>query len=146
MKNCLAFSGLVIKRYMIMKKAKRVKRDENILRAFIRVYCRENHQKVTADEVKQFSTAEELDENGRLLHPEEFVMTDSGLCSVCQDLLTYAIKRNELCPLDPKPRCKKCHVHCYKPEMRERIRKVMAFSGKHYMKRGRFDWIYKYLL
>lgn len=52
------------------------------------------------------------------------------LCQDCEALLEYAWKRLELCKhRENKPTCGKCPTHCYKPEMRERIRKVMRFSG-----------------
>lgn len=54
----------------------------------------------------------------------------SGLCTECQDLLTYANERLTRCPFAPdKPACAKCPVHCYKADMRERIRHVMRYSG-----------------
>lgn len=38
--------------------------------------------------------------------------------------------RSDKCPfMDTKTFCSNCSVHCYKPEMREKIRKVMRFSG-----------------
>ncbi|PKN69431.1 MAG: hypothetical protein CVU54_10420 [Deltaproteobacteria bacterium HGW-Deltaproteobacteria-12] len=53
-----------------------------------------------------------------------------GLCPECRRLLDYVTKRLGKCPLrGNKPRCSKCPVHCYKPEMRERIRAVMKYSG-----------------
>jgi hypothetical protein len=30
---------------------------------------------------------------------------------------------------DKKPTCEKCPIHCYTPEMRDKIRKVMRYSG-----------------
>jgi len=52
------------------------------------------------------------------------------LCPQCLDLFDYVKKRLEKCPLKTeKPRCSKCPVHCYKPEMRERIKAVMRYSG-----------------
>jgi len=52
------------------------------------------------------------------------------LCNSCRDLLEYALSRLEQCPYgEKKPACKKCSVHCYKPQYREEIRKVMRFSG-----------------
>jgi hypothetical protein len=66
------------------------------------------------------------------------------LCPECADLLGYAAKRLRSCPLDPKPSCKKCQVHCYRPDYRERIREVMAWSGKRMILRGRLDLIAHY--
>lgn len=52
------------------------------------------------------------------------------LCSDCQALLDYALRRLELCKFgNGKTSCRKCPVHCYKPEMKNRIRKVMRYSG-----------------
>jgi hypothetical protein len=52
------------------------------------------------------------------------------LCPECSDLQEYAIARLDRCPFqEEKPTCAKCPVHCYKPEMRQRIREVMKFSG-----------------
>lgn len=31
--------------------------------------------------------------------------------------------------MEHKTFCSNCRVHCYKPEMREKIREVMRFSG-----------------
>jgi hypothetical protein len=92
-------------------------RELATLQRFVKVYCRAHHGS-----------------NG------------SGLCKECHDLLEYAEKRREKCPYDPKPKCKNCITHCFRPEYREKIRKVMRFSGKHFVKRGRIDWMVKYFL
>jgi predicted amidophosphoribosyltransferase len=53
-----------------------------------------------------------------------------GLCPECRELFDYVKKRLEKCPLkDNKPKCSKCHVHCYKPDIREKIKAVMRYSG-----------------
>lgn len=52
------------------------------------------------------------------------------LCSECEELVNYAKARSQRCPfMAEKTFCAHCKVHCYRPEMRERIRKVMRFSG-----------------
>lgn len=52
------------------------------------------------------------------------------LCPECSELLDYANQRVNKCPfMETKTFCSNCKVHCYKPEMRERIREVMRFSG-----------------
>ena len=99
-----------------MKKEKRIKKDEKVLRAFIKTYCNKHHKP----------------------------LNDNELCSECKVLLEYSLKRNENCPLDHKPKCKKCAIHCYKPEYRQRIKEIMKFSGIHYIKKGRLDWVYRY--
>lgn len=56
--------------------------------------------------------------------------TKKGLCPECEELSCYARQRSEKCPfMESKTFCANCKVHCYKPEMREKIRKVMRFSG-----------------
>lgn len=53
-----------------------------------------------------------------------------GLCPACAALAAYAEQRSDRCPfMETKTFCSNCSVHCYKPEMREKIREVMRFSG-----------------
>jgi hypothetical protein len=78
----------------------RISREERTITLMIDLYCRQNHSSA-------------LD-----------------LCPECQELWDYAQARLLRCPFSPdKPTCANCPVHCYKPEMRERIRRVMRFSG-----------------
>lgn len=57
-----------------------------------------------------------------------------GLCSECIELRDYAFGRIDRCPIrEHRVRCTKCEVHCYSPEMRERIRAVMRYSGPRMM-------------
>ncbi len=88
-----------------------------ILRQFVSVFCRKKHGQ-RAD----------------------------GLCESCRDLLRYARQRLDKCPFDPKPKCKDCLVHCYAQAYRARIKEVMRFSGMHFVKRGRLDWLVRYFL
>ncbi|MBN2288732.1 MAG: nitrous oxide-stimulated promoter family protein [Candidatus Glassbacteria bacterium] len=97
--------------------AKDKAQEYKVLEKFIGVYCRSLHQG-----------------NG------------GGLCSECSDLLAYAGKRLEKCPYHPKPKCKGCETHCYKPEYRKKIQEVMRFSGIYFIKRGRLDWLLKYFM
>jgi hypothetical protein len=56
--------------------------------------------------------------------------TKGALCPECAALRDYARQRSEKCPfMESKTFCSNCKVHCYKPEMREKIREVMRFSG-----------------
>jgi hypothetical protein len=51
-------------------------------------------------------------------------------CPECRNLLNYALICIDRCPFKAdKPACLKCPVHCYKPHMREKIRKVMRYAG-----------------
>ena len=53
-----------------------------------------------------------------------------GLCPECAELDAYARERSDRCPhRESKTFCSKCATPCYRPEMRERIREVMRFSG-----------------
>ena len=69
-----------------------------------------------------------------------------ALCAERADLLGFARGRLERCPLDPKPKCKDCKVHCYAPAYRAKVREVMRFSGMHFVRRGRLDWLLKYFM
>jgi predicted amidophosphoribosyltransferase len=52
------------------------------------------------------------------------------LCPDCQALRDYAIQRLDHCPFqERKTTCVNCAVHCYKKEMRERVREVMRYAG-----------------
>lgn len=53
-----------------------------------------------------------------------------GICEDCQKLLDYACSRCDHCPfMETKTFCVNCKVHCYKPQMREKIKAVMRYSG-----------------
>lgn len=56
--------------------------------------------------------------------------TKGELCTECKALKDYAMMRSDKCPfMETKTFCSNCKVHCYKADMREKIRKVMRFSG-----------------
>ncbi|MBI1387033.1 MAG: nitrous oxide-stimulated promoter family protein [bacterium] len=92
-----------------------VKLNQDVLTTFVEVYCWKNHRRERGD-----------------------------LCPQCDDLLRYACQRVERCPYDPKPKCKTCPTHCYKPDYRSRMKEVMRYSGMYFVKRGRIDWLIKY--
>jgi len=53
-----------------------------------------------------------------------------GLCADCSALRTYAQRKLDRCPFQAgKPTCARCRVHCYRHEMRERVREVMRYAG-----------------
>lgn len=55
---------------------------------------------------------------------------DAPMCVECGALLEYAARRLERCVFgDAKPACANCVVHCYRADMRERVREVMRWSG-----------------
>ncbi|MDR3653771.1 MAG: nitrous oxide-stimulated promoter family protein [Paludibacter sp.] len=52
------------------------------------------------------------------------------LCSECKTIKMYALNKLSKCPYgNNKTACKECKTHCYKTEMREKIREVMRYSG-----------------
>lgn len=73
--------------------------DKKVLRVMIGIYCNAAHQ-------------------------------SENLCPECSELYEYACARVYSCPLgEAKTTCAKCPVHCYDNAHRERIRKVMRYSG-----------------
>lgn len=78
----------------------RIEKDKRILRFMIDLYCEKKH-KLGLDQ-----------------------------CPQCQELYEYSVNRLTNCRYgEDKPSCKKCKTHCYRPEMKEKIKKVMRFSG-----------------
>lgn len=56
--------------------------------------------------------------------------TKGELCPECAALAEYARMRSDKCPfMENKTFCSSCKVHCYQPQMREQIRKVMRYAG-----------------
>ncbi len=52
------------------------------------------------------------------------------LCQECSQLQEYADNRIDKCPhKETKTFCSNCETHCYKKEMRDKIKEVMRFSG-----------------
>jgi len=52
------------------------------------------------------------------------------LCADCAELREYAARRLARCVFgDAKPACANCVVHCYRADMRERVREMMRWSG-----------------
>ncbi len=52
------------------------------------------------------------------------------ICESCAELIEYAKARLDHCKFgEAKPTCKSCPTHCYKPEMREKMKTVMRYAG-----------------
>ncbi len=52
------------------------------------------------------------------------------LCPDCQELCKYALNRLDHCRWgDDKTFCSQCPCHCYRPDMRERVKELMRYSG-----------------
>ena len=66
----------------------------------------------------------------RLYCAKKHKSRDNKLCNECAAINEYAAQRLTHCPFgDEKAACADCKVHCYKPEMRDKIRQIMRFSG-----------------
>ncbi len=93
--------------------------EKTILKEMIGLYCRLKHKKGNKDKTDKNADRQ---------------AGKNSLCPDCTGLLDYALLRTEKCPfMATKSFCSKCKVHCYKPEMREKIRQVMKFSGPRMM-------------
>jgi len=78
----------------------RMVREKKTVAAMIRLYCRGRHG------------------------------PGDGLCPECASLEQYAMCRLDRCPFgEEKPTCAKCPIHCYKPEMRAKVKEVMRYAG-----------------
>lgn len=107
-------------------------KDLRLLLQFTSVYCRAKHDR------SQAVIGIDEPELNRL------PLAKYPVCEDCRELLLYAFERRMRCPLEDKPACKHCPVHCYKPVYRERVREIMRFSGQHLIKRGRLDLLWHY--
>ncbi|WP_321371284.1 nitrous oxide-stimulated promoter family protein [uncultured Desulfuromusa sp.] len=106
------------------------KKDLKILVLFTSVYCHGLH------------TSEKALLSG--LDPQLASLKRYSCCHECRQFLLYAIQRRINCPLDEKPACKHCVVHCYRNEYREKVREIMRYSGKALIKKGRLDLLWHY--
>ena len=92
------------------KTDKKRAREISVLDKMISLYCKKNHAKGAAGGKGGENAAH--------------------LCIECQELQEYAHAKIECCPfIENKTFCSNCKVHCFAPDMREKIRKVMRFSG-----------------
>jgi hypothetical protein len=107
-------------------------KDLRLLALFIACWCKAQHD----------GAARELIGNDAALL--RLNRADDRLCPECRQLLAYAIARRRSCPLNPKPVCKDCPIHCYQAEQRAKIRNIMRFSGRHLILRGRLDLLWHY--
>ena len=103
--------------------------DIRTLIRFVFIFCRENHD---GDKTPLEADSDEIAMRGILLCPD------------CIRLTRYALAMRLRCPYDPKPMCKKCPTHCYKGDYREKIRRIMKFSGLYLVKHGRLDMLFHY--
>jgi hypothetical protein len=78
----------------------RITREKKTIEAMIHIYCKNKHK------------------------------TEGELCPECAELFEYAKMRLDKCPFqENKSTCGKCLVHCYQPQMREKVKKIMRYAG-----------------
>ncbi len=77
----------------------KIEREKRIVTQMIKLYCR---------------------------HKEK----NKELCDRCRQLTLYATARLDHCKYgNNKKSCKRCPIHCYKPEMKAQIKQVMRWAG-----------------
>ena len=111
----------------------RIDWEKRTVRHMIELWCRKNHGGKTCREMGSrggglvsHSGGGEGSHGGS----GEGSHGGSGLCGECRELLEYSLARLDHCKFgNAKTKCHKCPVHCYRPDMREKIRTVMRFSG-----------------
>jgi hypothetical protein len=78
----------------------RITREKKTIEAMMRIYCKDKHE------------------------------TEGELCPECSDLFEYAMIQLDRCPFqEKKTTCAKCPIHCYQPQMREKVKTVMKYAG-----------------
>lgn len=79
----------------------KIEKEKNIVALMIEIYCKGKHKS-----------------------------KEGGLCNECSELKKYAYKRLNYCKFgENKSTCSRCTIHCYKKDMREKIKDVMKYSG-----------------
>lgn len=100
----------VIKQYEqnnSLKIKRKIDYEKNILLYMIELYCRYNHKNYN----KAFGS--------------------KNICKECEEVYNYACERTSKCRfISTKTFCSACTSHCYKKDMREKIKNIMIFSGK----------------
>ena len=81
-------------------KINRVDSQKKSMEVMVKLYCRKNH-----------TSKEEI-------------------CYECREVLNYAVTRLNNCRYgDNKPNCGDCKTCCYKKDMKEKMIKIMRYSG-----------------
>ena len=115
----------------------RIDWEKRTVRHMIELWCRKNHGGKACCEMGSrggdlvsHSGGGEGSHGGQGSHECQVGHGGPGLCGECRELLEYSLARLEHCKFgNAKTKCHKCPVHCYRPDMREKIRTVMRFSG-----------------
>lgn len=66
-------------------------------------------------------------------HGQNHERNHEDLCDDCRELRDYSLARTERCPHVSKTLfCVNCPTPCYKPDMKERMRLMMKYSGPRF--------------
>jgi hypothetical protein len=78
----------------------RLEREDKTIKSMIRIYCTGEHK------------------------------SKHGLCTECEEVYAYTTFRISKCPhKEHKPACTNCEIHCFKPQMKDKIKVIMRYSG-----------------
>ena len=110
-------------------------RDVKTLTQLIKIFCDNKHKSLPKNQWNP--------KNKTIINHESKNLI---LCQECNDLLDYSIKQRKNCPLNPKPLCKSCKIHCYSSDYRLKIKEVMRYSGKYLLTHGRVDLLYHFFI
>ncbi len=78
----------------------RMEREAATIKVMVGIYCNHHHSRKVAE------------------------------CQECSEIQNYALERLYYCPYqEGKTSCKNCPIHCYKPSMKDEVKKVMRFAG-----------------
>jgi len=85
----------------LLTNPKKIQKEQKIVKIMIDKYCKRNH-----------------------------IQVDTDICEDCMELSIYSNQRLNKCVFgEKKAFCSKCPIHCYKTEMRDKIKEVMKYSG-----------------
>ena len=117
-----------------------------MIRMYCRRHCRQQGHNGKTDQINQANKPSQTTNTNQNANSSQFSQTGQTgdtnqadnssrtdtrpLCPECAALLDYALRRLDSCRFgNDKPSCRKCPVHCYRADMRERIRTVMRWAG-----------------
>lgn len=95
------------------KKLKAWNKEKRLIPVMINIYCRGKHKAAR--------------KSAGLKRKE--------VCPECRELTDYALFRLDKCPFKVNKKfCSFCKIHCYKPDMKGKIKDVMRYSGPRMLK------------
>ena len=117
-----------------------------MIRMYCRRHCRQQGHNGKTDQINQANKPSQTTNTNQNANSSQFNQTSRTgdtnqadnssrtdprpLCPECAALLDYTLRRLDSCRFgNDKPSCRKCPVHCYRADMRERIHTVMRWAG-----------------